>query len=538
VRIGIHTGEPLVEEEGYVGIDVHRAARIAHIGYGGQVLLSETSTSLIRDDLPDGVTLKDLGEHWLKNISHPERIHQLIIKDLPSEFPHLTSLEARPNNLPIQPTPFVGRKDELEALETLISKRDNRLISIIGTGGMGKTRLAIAAAEQQLHALISSNGKEEPRFPDGVFFVRLAPLDVTEAIIPAIAEATGFQFYEEVDSKKQLLDFFREKQLLLLMDNFEHLMKGVTLLSELVQASSKVKFLVTSREKLNLRGEVTYPLSGMRFPREEELPDIFSKDETYSAVELFKQCANRMNPSFTPDDDEMKSIGTICRLVEGMPLGVELAATWVEMLTPGEIVSEIQSSLDFLEAETHDTPERHKSIRAVFDYTWKLLSEEEKEILKKISVFRGGFTSEAAREVVGASLKQLLRLVNKFLLQRSEGRFDIHELLRVYAKEKMNRDEDEIVRYHHCDYFSDLLKEREAQIWGGQQEEVLREIDNLRAAWKWAYQNNRYRVIRKSTLGFQELFTVQGWNSEGRDIYEHAYAALMPRLPLQRGISV
>jgi class 3 adenylate cyclase len=319
IRMGLHTGEPLIAEEGYVGIDVHRAARIAYVGHGGQVLLSETTAPLIRDELPEGVSLKDLGDHWLKDISRPERIHQLVIEGLPSDFSPLTSREARPNNLPVQLTPFIGRIDELAALDALLSDPDNRLISIIGAGGMGKTRIAIAAAEQQLHAVTSSNGMEEPRFPDGVFFVRLAPVEVTEAVIPTIAEATGFQFYEGVEPEKEILDFFRQKRLLLLIDNFDHLIESAILLTEIVQAAPNVLILVTSREKLNLRGEVIYPLSGMRFPEEEESR---LTDMPFTAIELFLQLTKRMIPDFEPTKDDLNSIGRICRLVEGMPLGI------------------------------------------------------------------------------------------------------------------------------------------------------------------------------------------------------------------------
>jgi hypothetical protein len=252
VRIGVHTGEPSVANEGYVGMDVHRAARIGHVGHGGQLLLSATTTELVRDELPEGVRILDLGKYMLKGMSRPERIYQLEIQGLPTEFPPLKSPEAElpPSNLPPQPTPFVGRERELKALDEMISDPSTRLISIIASGGMGKTRLAIALAEQQILVKERKNGNLHYRFPNGVFFVHLAPLETREAIIPTIAETTGFKFSEGVDPKTQILDFFREKRLLLLIDNFEHLMEGATLLTEIVEAAPDVRILVVRSRML------------------------------------------------------------------------------------------------------------------------------------------------------------------------------------------------------------------------------------------------------------------------------------------------
>jgi predicted ATPase/class 3 adenylate cyclase len=537
LRMGIHTGEPMVVEEGYVGLDVHIGARIAQVGHGGQVLLSEMTTAIIRDELPEYLTLQDLGTHVLKDIPQPEPIHQLVITGLPSEYPPLTSLSAHPNNLPVQLTPFVGRRDELVALDSLIADVKHHLISIVGAGGMGKTRLAIAAGEEHLHTVTSSNGKLESRFPNGVFFVPLAPLETTDAIIPAIGKVMGFQFYQGVEPKEQILNYLSRKQMLLLMDNFEHLTSGATLLTDIVQAAPGVKILVTSREKLNLRSEVPFILRGMRFPEEE---DVGVTDEPFSAVELFLERTRRIQPDFVSKEDEMKSIGHICRLVEGMPLGVELAASWMEMLSPGEIASEIQRSLDFLEAEMQDAPERHQSIRAVFDYTWSMLSEREQDVLKKISIFRGGFTTEAAREVVGASNRQLLNLVNKSILQRSSGdRLGIHELLRQYGAEKLdhNRAEKEKVRDLHCEYFADFLHEREAGINNGDNREALVEMDNIRTAWKWAVQQGKLLELKKQLESFNSLYVFQGLYSEGEELFRWAEEMLATDQPKgERGI--
>jgi predicted ATPase len=482
----------------------------------------------VKEELPEGVSLLDLGEHRLKDMHRPEQLHQLVIEGLRSEFPALTSLDARPNNLPIPPTPFVGRVEELTDLEELLTDPDKRLVSIVGAGGMGKSRLAIRLAAQQLMAMTSSNGKEEPRFPDGAFFVRLAPLESTEAILPTIAEAFGFTFYEGADPKQQILDFLRRKKLLLVMDNFEHLLEGAPLLAEILETAPEVRIFTTSREKLNLRGEVVYPLLGMRFPEEGEIEDRREVGR-FSSIALFLQNVRQIHPDFEPESDELESIGRICRLVEGMPLGVELAATWIDMLSLEEIASEIDSSLDFLEAERRDAPERHHSLRAVFDYTWKLLSEGEQKALSRISVFRGGFTMEAAREVAGASLKQLQGLMNKSLLYRNEeGRFDIHELLRQYAEENLEPDEFEDVRNKHCDYYAEFIQQREIAITAGHLTEIRNDIDNIRASYQWAIIYRRLDSLQRSNFGFQIFYHLQGWYEEAQIIYEQIYQTLLP----------
>jgi predicted ATPase len=376
-------------------------------------------------------------------------------------------------------------------------------------------------------ATTSSNGKVKPRFPDGVFFVPLAPIETAEAIIPSIAEATGFKFFGGSDQKKEILEFFRKKEMLLLMDNFEHLLEGANLLPEILQVAPKVRILVTSRERLNLHGEVIYSLEGMRFP--EHIGEDSSVDgRPFSAVQLFRQCVERIIPDYSPDDD-IRSIGQICRLVEGMPLGVELAAAWMEVLSPDEIASEIQRSLDFLETERVDTPDRHRSVRAVFDYTWKLLSEDEREIFKNISVFRGGFTAEAGHAVAGASFRQLLKLMNKSLIQRDQdGRLGIHELLRQYAAEKLGPDEEERVRNQHCEYYSDYLVKRTEDIGGGLYLDSLKEVDNFRSLYRWAIHKHKFDAIRKTCYAYLFMFFYPGWYAEAYDTFAQVHQALLP----------
>ncbi|MHA2211273.1 MAG: tetratricopeptide repeat protein, partial [Candidatus Thorarchaeota archaeon] len=296
------------------------------------------------------------------------------------------------------------------------------------------------------------------------------------------------------------------------------------LLAEIVQTAPNVRILVTSREKLNLRGEVSFPLHGMRFPEEEEFR---LTDMPFTAIELFLQLTKRTNPDFVPSDEDLKMIGRICRLVEGMPLGVELATGWMETLSPSEIASEIKKSFDFLEAEKQDIPERHQSLRAVFDYTWKLLSNDEQRVLKKISVFRGGCTTEAARDVAGASFKQIQRLVNKSLLQRSaRGRFDLHGILRQYTAEMLEAEEEERVRNKHCDYYTDFLHDNTLDLIGGHLKEALTEIDNIRACCRWAISQMKHDTFRKFSHSVLFMYHAQGLYEEARTIFGQAYEAL------------
>ena len=527
----------MVAEEGYVGIDVHRAARIGSVGHGGQVLLSETTTSEIRNLLPKDTHLRDLGEYMLKDIREPEQISQLVINRMASDFPPLKTLSAWPNNLPNQPTPFIGRKKELADLDELLDNADVRLVTIVGAGGMGKTRLALESGEQQLFKWTSSNGKETLRFPNGVYFVPLASLDSTVGLLTAIAQAVNFQFYQGGEPKKQLLDYFREKQILLIMDNFEHMLDGTKLLAEIIQEATGVKALVTSRQMLNLRSENVYTLGGMTIPKENRSREL----DQSSAVDLFVGTAQRMNPDVELTTENMRHVTHICSLVEGLPLGLELAASWVKVLSVEEIAREIQNSLDFLESEMHDVPKRHQSIRAVFDYSWKMLDRSERQIFKKLSVFRGGFDHEALRSITGATLKQLLGLVSKSLIRKSQtGRYEIHELLRQYAAGKLNEipQEEEKVRVLHCEYFANFMAHQEATITGGVTRKALTEIDNIRTGWQLATKREMVPEIRKQMLSLYWLYEIQGWYQEAEATFKQAADFLRMEEPVgDKGIA-
>jgi predicted ATPase/DNA-binding SARP family transcriptional activator len=457
---------------------------------------------------------------------------------------------AAPHNLPAQPLPFVGREVELADLGRLLCDPDVRLVTVLGPGGMGKTRIALEAAADQLQA-----------FEDGVFFVALAPLRSVEGIVPAIADAVGFTFYEGGEPRAQLLDYLRSKQMLLVLDNYEHLLspsqvgsteEGAALVSQILRAAPKVTALITSRVRLNLQEEQLFHLAGMEFPDWETPEDAV----TYSGVALFVQGARRVRRDFEPQGDDLTYLTRICRQVGGMPLGILLAAGWVDTLTPAEIAAEIGQSLDFLETELRNVPERQRSMRAAFDHSWKLLTERQREVMRALSVFRGGFAWEAAQAIIGASLRELRALVNKSLLQfvphskaqtgqfvphskaqtgqfvprstaqteqrTSEGRYEMHELLRQYAEEKLDKSPDAAAaRDRHCAYYCTALERWGEDLEGARQQAALAEMSldhaNIRAAWEWAVKGIQVERLDDMTRGLVWYFHTRGLYQEGEE---------------------
>lgn len=383
------------------------------------------------------------------------------------------------HNLPANAQSFVGREYEINEILRLIDDHTSRIITIQGTGGIGKTRLALEVGFRALS-----------RFDNRVFFIDLAPLRDSALIVTAIAEAIHFKFQQdERPQLKQLLDYLEHKHALLIIDNLEHLMDGITVISDILGIASQVNILVTSRQRLNQSGESVMLLQGMEFP--EDSPYHLAIE--FSAVKLFQQNARRIRPNFEIAPDEISSVSQICHLVEGLPLGIILAASWVGMLSIEEIANEIEQSADFLSTDMSDLPERHRSMRAVFDYSWHLLTESEKAVFMKMAAFRAGFSRDAAIEVVGANLRMMMLLMNKSLLRRDPdtGRYSIHDLLRNFAKEKLSGSNFEAtVRDAHMRFYCQLANQEATQLFGGAQlramETLDAELDNIRSAWRYA----------------------------------------------------
>lgn len=436
------------------------------------------------------------------------------------------------HNLPAQATPFVGRARELVRLGQMLADPELRLVTIVGAGGMGKTRLALETAAR----LVSPKGAEQ--FPHGIYLVRLAALDSPEAILPAIAEALNFTFYKEGDQREQLLDYLRPKTMLLLLDNFECLLAGTDLLLAMLEAAAGLKLLVTSRTRLNVRAEQLFHLSGIDFPEQTiEEPETASG---YSAVQLFVQSVRRVQPDFALTRQNVGDVVHLCRMVQGMPLALILIAAWVEILSPAEIALELSAGLDLLETGLRDVPKRQQSIRAVFDHSWGLLTPQEQPVFEQLSLFRGGFTRPAAQAVTGVSLPVLMALVNKSFLEPDlAGRYGVHELLRQYGAEKLEQLPalGRQARDRHSAYYTTFLQCSETRLKGAGQAAALAELkldwENIQSAWKWAVEQRCYQSLAQAVDSLGLFCEYSGRYLEGATLYRLAVDGLAPLPELQ-----
>ncbi len=427
--------------------------------------------------------------------------------------------------LPTYLTPFIGRERELQDLGRLIADPACRLITLIGPGGMGKTRLAVQAASQTRNA-----------FPQGAAFVPLVAIEPVEATVPAIAEALGFSFYGPTPPRAQVFNYLRDKQLLLVLDNVEQLLaedplqgNAADLFVQLLEHTSGIKLLVTSREPLNVQGEWVFPVEGLQIPEGDPNEAI----ESSAAAALFVQRAKRARAGFTPSEKDYPNLARLCRLVDGSPLALELAATWTRTLSVIEIVKEIERNSGFLQATIRDLPERHRSMRVVFDHSWKLLTEEEKQVLARLSVFRGGFRREAAEQVAEATLAVLSTLVTKSLIRRSDtGRYDLHELIRQFAAEHLTeRPQDQTAtQARHSSHYLSYFGQADGRFRSSAQRETLAEltaeIDNFRSAWDWAVTHGEFVLIEQTMRLFAMFYDTRGWLQEGLDMLGRAVSAL------------
>jgi predicted ATPase/transcriptional regulator with XRE-family HTH domain len=405
-----------------------------------------------------------------------------------------------PPSLPQPATPFIGRLTELAALGTLLDDPACRLLTLIGPGGIGKTRLALEVASVRA-----------ARYPHGVWFVDLAQLSSADHVVSAIADAFNLTGMGVGDAKDALRNYLRTKTLLLVLDNFEHVLAATDLIAELLTAPG-IQVLVTSRERLRLRAERVYALDGLTVP-----PDATQVNaETFDAVRMFVACVRHTYPQYALDAAELLAVTQICRLAVGMPLGIELAAAWVPTLPVATIATELAASLDLLETTMRDVPGRHRSIRAVFAHSWALLDAEEQTAFRQLSVFRGSFTREAAQQVAGATLGILARLVDTSLVRvHRSGRYSMHELLRQFAADQLEADPEAATRTcdRHSAFYLEWLQHKYPEVRGRQQlaalDEIEREFENVRSAWYWGLQRGQWGRLRRAQVALTFFMAVR-----------------------------
>jgi predicted ATPase/class 3 adenylate cyclase len=528
VRMGLHTGEPTRAAGGYVGLDVHRAARICAAGHGGQTLLSQTTRTLVEYDLPAGVRLRDVGEHRLKDLQRPERLYQLVIPDLPSAFPPLRSLDRRAHNLPVQPTPLIGREQVGAAVCALLRRAAVHLLTLTGPGGTGKTRLGLQVAADLLED-----------FESGVYFVPLAAIRDPALVASSIAQTLGIQEKAGQVLLDSLKEHLQDTQMLLVLDNFEQVVAAAPLVAELLAACPRLKCLVTSRVVLRLSGEHEFPVPPLDLPDPRHLPAVETLSQ-YAAVVLFIQRALAVKPDFRVDNANAPAVAEICVRLDGLPLAIELAAARLKLLPPQAILARLGRRLELLRGGARDVPDRHQTLRQAIAWSYDLLETGEQALFRRLAVFARGCTLEAAEAVCqavhdaavdpGQSLEVLdgvASLLDKSLLRQQEQasgepRFRMLETIREYGLECLTASGDEpAVRRAHAAYYLALVEAAEPALTGPEQatwlERLEAEHDNLRAALHWAEVAGEARIGLRLAGALGQFWLMRGHLREGQE---------------------
>jgi predicted ATPase/class 3 adenylate cyclase len=527
VRMGVHTGEGTLGGDDYVGIDVHRAARIADAAHGGQVILSDATRGLVQHALPAGASLRDLGVHHLRGIADPERLHELIIEGLPADFPPPRTLDARPNNLPLQLTSFVGREEEITEVERLLGH--TRLLTLTGPGGSGKSRLALRVAADLL-----------PRYRDGSCFVDLSPVTDPTLVPAAVATALGVPEAAGRPILDEVKDHLRHRELLQVVDNFEQVAEAGPVIEELLTAAPKLRTMVTSRVVLSLRGEQEYAVPPLHVPDPERLPLDLSALSAVEAVRLFTERALAASPRFALTEQNAPVVAEITARLDGLPLAIELAATRTKVLTPEQILSRLKRRLSILTSGSRSLPERQRTLRAAIAWSYDLLDPVERRLFGRLSVFTGGWTFESAEEVCDPeglgmdALDGLTSLVDKSLIRRMEppgrpSRFSMLETIREFGQEQLDSSGDlELVRRRHAEHFLGLAEEAEPHLTGEDQGAWLDRCDqehaNIRAALRWAIETGQAGRAQAAAGALWRFWQQRGHLAEGRRWLEEVLA--------------
>lgn len=522
VRIGLHTGEGRLGGDNYVGLDLHRAARIAAAAHGGQVLMSDATRALVAPYLPGDVALRDLGVHRLKDLDRPERLVQLVMDGLPEEFPPPRTL-APPTNLPVQMTTFVGRDREIGEVVDLVGR--SRLVTLVGPGGTGKTRLGLQVAERL-----------RDEFPDGSAFVDLSPIGDPDLVAAAIGHALGVREETGRPILESVEAHLRDRRVLLVIDNFEQVLGGAPLVSRLLRAAPGLNVLVTSREVLHVQGEQEYVVPSLGVPDLRRLPPLEALAQ-YDAVVLFAQRARAVRPGFEIDAGNAAAVAEICARLDGLPLAIELAAARVKLLAPSAILARLEKRLTLLTSAASDLPPRQRTLRGAIEWSHDLLDPAERRLFRRLAVFVGGCTIDDAQAVcdprgeLGVDmLDALTSLVDKSLLRHVPGaggepRFAMLETIREYAGERLADSEDrDPGRRRYEAHFASLARQAQPELLGPRQKEWLDRLegerDNLRAAVQTAAEDGRSEAALEIAASLWRYWQQRGHLAEGRQVLD------------------
>ncbi len=527
VRMALHTG-PAHERDGdYFGPPLNRVARLLSAAYGGQVLLSAATQELVRDQLPADIVLRDLGEGYLKDLSRPERVFQLVALDLPSEFPPLRTLESYPNNLPLQATPLIGREREVEEVTKRLRGPETRLLTLVGPGGTGKTRVGLQAAAELVEA-----------FEDGVFFVPLAAITDPALTAPTIARTLGMSESGARPPEELLADYLRGRRTLLLLDNLEQIPGSAPVLDGLLSAAAGLQILATSRTPLRIYGEQEFPVPPLTLPGPGTSPPLENL-AGYEAVGLFVERARAVKPEFSLTEENADAVVEICRRLDGLPLAIELAAARVKLLSPRVLLQKLGNSLELLTGGARNVPERQRTLKNTIEWSYGLLGEGGKVLFVRLAVFSGGATLEAMEAVCKAGghlptdvFDGASSLLDESLLRQEEGaggepRFAMLETIREFANEKLEGcGEAEALKRSHAEYFLTLAEEAEPRLTTGEQvpwlDRLDDEYDNLRGALSWSLERGEAETALRLGGALWRFWYVRGHTSEGRRWLEEA----------------
>jgi len=533
VRMGLHTGEPLRAETGYVGLDVHRAARICAAGHGGQVLVSEATAILVTEDLPNDVSLRDLGEHRLKDLAHPERVFQVVAPELQATFPALTSLTTLPNNLPIQLTSFVGREREMAEVKVLLGT--SRLLTLAGAGGCGKTRLVMQVA-----------GEVVPEFRDGVWLVELERLTDPNLVPLTVAAVVHAPEPSGQGILAALTDYLSSRELLLILDNCEHLIAACAqLVHALLRSCPRIRIIATSRERLGVAGETVWRVPSLGLPDPRHLPPAASLAD-YESVRLFVDRAVAVLPAFALTAQNARAVAEICHHLDGIPLAVELAAARVNALAPDQIAGRLGERFRLLTGGSRVSLPRHQTLKAAMDWSHDLLAEDERAVLRRLSVFAGGWSLEAAEAIcAGDGLEEsdvldvLTHLVDKSLVvadQRDGSvRYRLLDTIRQYGRVRLaEAGEGAATAKRHRDLFAAIAEQAEPRTFGAEAgvwfARLDLEYDNLRAAFETATAEGDAEVAVRLAGSLWWYWYVRAYATEGRGWLE-AVLKVTPAMP-------